>query len=88
MLEIYTAFTLVLYGLYICAFLGMLLWIYQIRKNTIVNTEQLQALNEKINNQNNIQLAQLGLLAGIADKLGVQASDINEIVSPFGIEYE
>jgi hypothetical protein len=34
-----------------------------------------------------IFIVQLHLLAGMANKLGVPTSDINEVVTEFGIEY-
>src|SRR5665213_1076284 len=49
------------------------------------NADDQTALLEQ---QNNINTAQLQLLAGMADKLGMPVNDINEVVTEFGIEYE
>lgn len=59
----------------------MIVWLYELRTNSITQTELLV-------NQNKITTAQLHLLAGIADKLGMPVNDINEVVSDFGVEYE
>ena len=62
----------------------IVMWYWKINERIKLQKET-QALLAK---QNKILEAQLNLLAGMSDKLGVPVSDINEVVNEFGIEYE
>ena len=66
----------------------LIVWFYELRQNSKIQTELLTIQNEMLGQQNKINTAQLHLLAGIADKSGMPVNDINEVVMDFGIEYE
>jgi uncharacterized membrane protein YjdF len=66
----------------------LIVWIYGIHENGKIQKELLLSQNDKIDSQSNILLAQLGLLAGIAEKSGMPVDDINELVKDYGVEYD
>ncbi len=56
----------------------MIVWLYEIRQSSKAQVELLKFQNEE---KKIMLLAQIELLAGIADKLGVPANEINEVVN-------
>lgn len=50
--------------------------------------KQTKIANENRVEQYKLSLAQLEILASIADKLGVKNEDINEVTKSYGIEFE
>ncbi len=66
----------------------LIVWFYELRRNSIKQTQLLTEQNAFLEYQSKVGNAQLHLLASMATAAGVPAKDVNDAVLQFGIKYE
>ena len=77
--------------IFVCAAIGyykLYTAIFIIRDASVKQAEFLKTQQELLVHQNGILVAQLSLLASLADKAGVPVKDINEVTTDYEIEFE